>query len=75
MEDSLTSSEYTGWKLEVFIGIFLPLQVVAVILRFYAQSLSDSRFGRDDWLIIACLLAQFITAGISIGRSIVHVRN
>ncbi|KAI3331961.1 hypothetical protein HD806DRAFT_478908 [Xylariaceae sp. AK1471] len=67
MADDFTSYEYTGWKLEVFIGVFLPLQVVAVAARFYAQTFADSKFGLDDWLVIASLLGQFVTAGICIG--------
>jgi hypothetical protein len=67
MVDDLTSPEYIGWQLEVFIGVFLPLQVIAVAARFYAQSRADSKFGLDDWLVIASLLGQFVTGGICIG--------
>lgn len=64
-----TSSEYIGWRLEVFVGIFTPLQLIFVALRFYARSLASNPWAWDDGLIIIALLGQFVAAGIAVGES------
>ena len=63
------SSEYIGWRLEVFIGVFTPLQVLFVALRFYARSLASSPWAWDDVLIVISLLGQLVAGGIAIGES------
>ncbi|KAF3002247.1 hypothetical protein E8E14_006260 [Neopestalotiopsis sp. 37M] len=40
MSDSLSSPEYIGWRLEVFVGVFTPVQIVLVALRCYARSIT-----------------------------------
>jgi hypothetical protein len=62
------SSEYIGWRLEVFVGVFTPLQVVFVALRFYARSLASSPWAWDDVLILVSLLGQLVASGIAIGE-------
>ncbi|KAI1820266.1 hypothetical protein F4861DRAFT_76473 [Xylaria intraflava] len=61
------SSEYIGWRVEVFVGVFTALEVILVSLRFYARSLTASQYASDDWLVLAALLGQFVQAGIVIG--------
>ncbi|KAK6859568.1 hypothetical protein PG995_003204 [Apiospora arundinis] len=61
------SPENIGWRLLVFVGVFTPLQLIFVALRFYARSLGASPWGWDDGLIIVSLLGQFVAAGIAIG--------
>ncbi|KAK6821155.1 hypothetical protein PG987_015555 [Apiospora arundinis] len=60
------SPENIGWRLLVFVGVFTPLQLIFVALRFYARSLGASPWGWDDGLIIVSLLGQFVAAGIAI---------
>ncbi|KAF3003828.1 hypothetical protein G7054_g5470 [Neopestalotiopsis clavispora] len=61
------SAEYIGWRLEVFIGVFTPLVIAAVALRFYARSLTASKRDAGDWLILAALVGQIVAGGIAIG--------
>jgi hypothetical protein len=51
----------------VFVGVFTPLQVLFVALRFYARSLASASWGWDDGLVIAALLGQLVFSGIVIG--------
>ncbi|KAI0533110.1 hypothetical protein GGR58DRAFT_488033 [Xylaria digitata] len=66
MSASLASQEYAGWKVEVFLGIFTPLVVISVALRFYAQSFTASQHGLEDWLVSAALLAHLVQTGVII---------
>ncbi|KAI1736252.1 hypothetical protein F4680DRAFT_262349 [Xylaria scruposa] len=61
------SADYVGWKVEVFIGVFTPLTVLLVALRFYARSLTAARYGFEDWLVLFALLAQLLQTGVIIG--------
>ncbi|TRX88382.1 hypothetical protein FHL15_010695 [Xylaria flabelliformis] len=61
------SADYVGWRVEVFIGVFTPLTVLLVALRFYARSLTASRYGFEDWLVLFALLAQLLQTGVIIG--------
>ncbi|TGJ78330.1 hypothetical protein E0Z10_g10432 [Xylaria hypoxylon] len=61
------STDYVGWRVEVFIGVFTPLTVLLVALRFYARSLTASRYGFEDWLVLFALLAQLLQTGLIIG--------
>ncbi|KAI1500660.1 hypothetical protein F5X99DRAFT_232076 [Biscogniauxia marginata] len=67
MTKDLNSPEYIGSRLEIFIGVFVPLQIAAVVLRFYARALTARRSGLDDWLVVVSLLGQIVAAGIAIG--------
>ncbi|KUI66311.1 hypothetical protein VM1G_01527 [Cytospora mali] len=67
MADSAPQTEYIGTRLAVFVAFFTPLQLVMVILRFVARRLTARPRGLDDFLVIACLLSQFIATGIAIG--------
>ncbi|KAI8627305.1 hypothetical protein F5Y19DRAFT_486914 [Xylariaceae sp. FL1651] len=61
------SPDYVGWRVEVFIGVFTPLTVLLVALRFYARSLVASGYGFEDWLVLVALLAQLLQTGLIIG--------
>ncbi|KAI0020290.1 hypothetical protein F4780DRAFT_742769 [Xylariomycetidae sp. FL0641] len=61
------SSNYVGWRLHVFLGVFTPLQVAIVACRFWARSLTKRGFETDDWLVLASLMGQFVATGIAIG--------
>ncbi|KAI1483618.1 hypothetical protein F4774DRAFT_366040 [Daldinia eschscholtzii] len=61
------SPEYIGYRLEAFIGVFVPLTIILVSLRFYARSLSIGKYDASDWLVIAALIGQIVAGGIAIG--------
>lgn len=61
------SSEYVGWKVDIFTGVFLPLQVAAVGLRFYTRRLTRSSWGIDGGITLVALILQIILAGLSLG--------
>ncbi len=68
MADALSSPAYIGWKLETFLGFFIPLQIVAVALRFYARWLViGSKFAIDDFLVFITLIFQVVSSGIGLG--------
>ncbi|KAL7625377.1 hypothetical protein AAE478_004594 [Parahypoxylon ruwenzoriense] len=69
MSNDRTSSEYIGYRLEVFLGVLVPVQIVLVALRFYARSLTASCYGLDDWLVVTSLLGQVLAAGMAIEES------
>ncbi|KAI1357673.1 hypothetical protein F5Y08DRAFT_323759 [Xylaria arbuscula] len=60
------SPEYIGYRLEAFIGAFTALEIVAVALRFWARSLSVSKYDAGDYLIIAALVGQVVAGGLAI---------
>ncbi|KAH7310812.1 hypothetical protein B0I35DRAFT_514802 [Stachybotrys elegans] len=60
-------NEYIGWRLEIAIGIFIPLQIVCVGLRFYDRTLTRRDYGWDDGFIVASLIDQLVLCGIAIG--------
>ncbi|KAI3335181.1 hypothetical protein F4824DRAFT_465033 [Ustulina deusta] len=66
MSGSLASQEYIGWKVDIFLGVFTPLVVLCVALRFYARHFTASRHSLDDWLVLAALLAQLVQTGVII---------
>ncbi|KAI1473096.1 uncharacterized protein F4812DRAFT_411594 [Daldinia caldariorum] len=66
MSTGITSQEYIGWQAEVVVGVFTAIQVFVVAFRFYARSLTASRYGLDDWLVLAALLTQLVQGGIII---------
>ena len=68
MSAAHASTDYVGWRVEVFIGVFTPLTVLLVALRFYARSLTASRYGLEDWLVLFSLLAQLLQTGVIIGK-------
>ncbi|KAI2601708.1 hypothetical protein GGR54DRAFT_647121 [Hypoxylon sp. NC1633] len=61
------SSEYTGYRLKAFIGVFIPLQIIVVALRCYARSLTVTKYDAGDWLVIAALIGQIVAGGVAIG--------
>ncbi|KAK9788049.1 putative Integral membrane protein [Seiridium cardinale] len=60
------STEYFGYRFEVFIAVFTIFQIIAVVLRFYARSLTIHKYAVGDWLIVAALIGQVIAGGIAI---------
>ncbi|KAI0483790.1 hypothetical protein F4859DRAFT_512428 [Xylaria cf. heliscus] len=67
MANDVLPSDYVGWRLYVFIGVFTPLQVGLVALRFYVRQFTARTYGWDDWLVSAAILGQLAMAGITIG--------
>lgn len=59
---------YIGTTLASFIAWYTPLQVIAVVGRYYARRLTARPRGPDDVLVLASLLGQFVAAGIAIGK-------
>ena len=70
-EPTMLSPEYNGTKLLVFTAIFMPVQIIAVILRYLARYLVEGPWGLDDVLIFTSLSLQMCMAGLSIGRCLV----
>lgn len=68
MANDVLSSDYVGWRLYVFVGVFTPLQVGLVALRFYVRQFTSRTYGWDDWLVSAAILGQLAMAGIAIGE-------
>ncbi|KAI1324257.1 hypothetical protein F5Y16DRAFT_424186 [Xylariaceae sp. FL0255] len=66
-DDTPASADYAGWKLKIFITVFLPIQVAAVLTRSYSQNLIGANFGIDCGLVLASLVSQFVIAGVSLG--------
>ncbi|KAM0811813.1 putative Integral membrane protein [Seiridium cardinale] len=60
------STEYIRYRLEVFIAVFTIFQIIAVVLLFYARSLTIHKYAVCDWLIEAALIGQVIAGGIAI---------
>ena len=54
-------AEYSGGTLLAVCGVLIALETTAVILRFFARRLTQSRFGWDDGLI---LFAWFVNMGL-----------
>ncbi|SPQ24469.1 9dc8e501-d636-4b41-b2a8-37bf5485b45f [Thermothielavioides terrestris] len=66
--DPSSLSEYVGYRLTIFVCVFIPLQILAVALRFWARSITrGSSYGLDDWLVLVSLLCQLVACGIAIG--------
>ncbi|KAI1175096.1 putative alpha-xylosidase [Nemania sp. FL0916] len=65
-EAAAASSDYIGYRLEAFIGVFTALEVIAVALRFWARSLSVARYDAGDYLIIAALIGQIGAGALAI---------
>ena len=68
------SPEYIGWRLEIFTAFFVPIQIVAVALRYYTRWLIRGPWGWDDAIVLVSLAFQLIMAGIGIGRSSLSLR-
>jgi len=67
MTDS--NSANIGWRLQLFIAFFIPLQVTAVALRFYARWLVvGTRFPVEDGLVFVTLLLQLILSVVGVGK-------
>ncbi|KAI2642230.1 hypothetical protein GGS21DRAFT_501572 [Xylaria nigripes] len=64
------SSEYTGWRLIVFISVFTPLQIIIVGLRYYARALTKFHYDLGDILVGVALLTQFVSAALGLGAAI-----
>ena len=67
-DPSLLSPESNGTKLLIFSAIFIPIQIIAVTLRYIARYLVEGPWGLDDVLIFTSLSLQMCMAGLSIGR-------
>lgn len=63
------SSVNIGWRFETFIAVFTPLEIIIVILRFYARSLTVKKYDTGDGLIIAALFGQIVAGGIAISKT------
>ncbi|KAE8154101.1 hypothetical protein BDV25DRAFT_136247 [Aspergillus avenaceus] len=59
--------EYIGDRLLIFTGLFVPLQICCVALRFYIRYKIRTPWGLDDAVILIALAAQLGMAGLSIG--------
>jgi hypothetical protein len=69
MDQYATSATSIGWRLELFSALFIPLLVVAVVLRFYARWLVvGTEAALEDALVIVSLVSQLALAAVGIGK-------
>lgn len=71
------NAEWRGDRLLIFVGFFIPIQVICVALRYLAGRLAQRPWGLDDLLVFTSLALQMALAGLSIGepsssRKLVH---
>ena len=62
--------EYSGGTLLAVAGVLITLETVVVILRFFARSLTTSRFGLDDALIPFAWFTNIGLCTAGIGKSL-----
>lgn len=62
-----TDGEYAGYTLVVFTGIFIPVQIMFVGLRFYARYTLHA-WGWDDLIVLVSLVMQLIIGALCIGK-------
>lgn len=68
MDEALTSSTNIGWRLQIFTAFFIPLQVLAVALRFYARWLVvGTKFALDDGIVLVTLAFLVTLSVIGVG--------
>ena len=65
------SSEYVGNRVFVFSIIFIPVQIICVLLRFLARYLIKKSWGFDDLIIVVSLIFQLSQAALCIGRALI----
>jgi hypothetical protein len=64
-----TDSANIGWRLQIFSGFFIPLQVIAVALRFYSRWLVVGQsHPLEDALVIVALISQLILGAVGLGN-------
>lgn len=62
-----TDATYTGHSLVIFTALFLPVQVIAVALRYTARWMLAA-WGFDDYIVLVSLLMQIIIGALCIGK-------
>ena len=66
---SLMDSENIGWRLQLFSGIFIPLIVLAVALRFYSRWLVVGHsHPLEDALVVVALGSILSLAAVGVGK-------
>ena len=69
MDEALTSSADIGWRLKIFTAFFIPLQILAVALRFYARWLViGTNFALDDGIVLVTLGFQLTLSVVGVGE-------
>jgi hypothetical protein len=69
MGEALTSSTNVGWRLQIFTAFFIPLQIFAVALRFYARWLViGTKFALDDGIVLVTLGLQLTLSVVGVGE-------
>jgi hypothetical protein len=63
---AIGNQEYCGNKLVTISIVFIILNCVFVILRFYARSITKTAYGWDDYLIIASFISNISLCVVSI---------
>jgi hypothetical protein len=64
-----TESEDIGSRLQIFSGVFIPLQVIAVALRFYSRWLVVGQsHPLEDALVVVALISQLILDSVCLGK-------
>jgi hypothetical protein len=64
---AISNQEYSGNKLVTISIVFIILNCVFVLLRFYARSITRATYGWDDYLIIAGFISNIGLCVVSIG--------
>ncbi len=60
--------ECHGHRSIIFTGIFIPIQIVSVVLRHLAPRLIKAAWGLEDVVIYVSLAIQMCFAGFAIGK-------
>lgn len=68
-------SDYNGNKLIIFTGLFIPVQIICVALRYLARYMIKGPWGLDDLLILTSLILQLCQAGVDIGTQLPKFRD
>ncbi|KAI1823189.1 hypothetical protein F4861DRAFT_511126 [Xylaria intraflava] len=62
--------EYSGWKLIVFVSLFIPFEIAIFALRWYARALRKAQYDLGDILMAAALFSQLVASALGLGTVI-----
>jgi hypothetical protein len=70
MSDNVAApdAQSIGYRLLIFIGFYIPIQIIFVGLRLYARRIVGRKFVLEDWLVLAALFANLLQACLILGE-------
>jgi hypothetical protein len=63
-----TDSISNGNTVLIFVAIFLPIQLLFVLLRYYCRWTSGLSWGLDDFLVGLTAIGQIVATSLIIGK-------